>query len=112
MLFVPSPVPTHFHLGSVVRIASSLRHTPPPAVPTHIRQPPLRAQRAEIARAETRPEMLPDALPLLETVEGPRFCHTSSGVAPPRITLAANVEYFCALARATSAPPTSPGNAC
>ncbi len=59
MLFVPRPRDTHRHFGSVVFIASSVRHTPPPPAPTHIRQAPCSVQAGEIASAVTRPETLP-----------------------------------------------------
>ena len=57
MLFVPSPSLTHRQPTSVVFMASSVRHTPPPAVPTHKRHGRVTKQFGEIASAATRPEM-------------------------------------------------------
>ena len=57
MLFVPSPSLTHRQPTSSVFMASSVRHTPPPAVPTQRRHGPVARQFGEIASAATRPEM-------------------------------------------------------
>ena len=85
MLFVPRPRPIHRHFGSVVFIASSVRQTPPPAVPTHSRHPPLRAQRGEIASVETRPDTFAVApLALTSVVSGPIDVQTLPLAVVPR----------------------------
>src|SRR5688572_14009738 len=58
ILFVPRPRPIHCHFGSIVFSASSVRQTPPPAVPTQRRQRPCRSHNGEITSDETRPETL------------------------------------------------------
>ena len=73
MLFVPRPCPTHRHFGSVVVIASSVRQTPPPAVPTQSRQRPINSQRGDTSSAETRPETVSSVLPDTSVVSGPRL---------------------------------------
>src|SRR5687768_11426553 len=75
MLFVPRPCDTQRHPTSSLFIASSLRQTPPPAVPTHSRQRPSSSQVGEMASAETRPDTdseLPD-VGLCRLVSGPRL---------------------------------------
>src|SRR6187200_3043234 len=87
MLFVPRPRPIHCHFGSVVLSASSVRHTPPPAVPTHRRHRPCSSHNGEIASVETRPETLLSNAAVVErsTVSGPRLVHTGSrGSLPAR----------------------------
>ena len=75
MLFVPIPRDTQRHFGSSGCIASSVRHTPPPAAPTQRRHGPTSLHCGEIARAETRPEKF--ALPS-KLVIGPRLDQVAS----------------------------------
>src|SRR5678816_3788155 len=86
MLLVPSPWPIQRHPGSVAFIASSLRQTPPPAAPTHIRHGPSLSQAGEIASAATRPEKFPVPLaPPSFMLSGPRLVHTGPcGTVDPR----------------------------
>src|SRR5260221_6508117 len=111
MLLVPRPCPIHRHPGSSVRIASSLRHTPPPAAPTQTRQPPPIRHAGEIASAATRPEKFPDPLaPPSVVLDGPRLIH--AGPCPsmdPRYATPRNTQYFAAAARATPSGPGVPG---
>src|SRR6266540_971683 len=85
MLFVPSPCPIQRQFKSSVRMASSLRQTPPPAVPAQSRQGPLTAQIGEIASAEMRPEKLPVPLaPPADVLSGPRLVHADPCAWAPR----------------------------
>ena len=62
MLLVPSPWPIQRHPASSVFIASSLRQTPPPAVPTHSRHAPFTLARGEIASADDAAREVPEPL--------------------------------------------------
>src|ERR1044071_7462063 len=97
MLFVPSPRDTHRHLGSVGFIASSVRHTPPPAVPTHSRQAPRSWQRGEIASVDTRPETVfcSDVPGFSRLVSGPSDVQTLSPGVRPRYATPRKAQYFC-----------------
>ena len=82
MLLVPRPLPIQRHFGSVSFIASSVRQTPPPAVPTHTVHAPVALQRGEIAIVDTRPDVV-IALPAFWSVSGPRLTHGAPcGVLP------------------------------
>ena len=86
MQLVPIPCPTQRHSGSVVLMASSVRHTPPPAVPTQSRQPPLNWHCGEMARADTRPEIVSVAsVGLFSSVDGPRLVQSRALHLPGRL---------------------------
>src|SRR4029453_18502873 len=112
MLFVPSPGRTHPQFGSVWCMGSSVRQTPPPAVPTQSRQlpaPPPAPHRGDTASVLTRPEMLAFVPLLVAAVVGPSL-RQREDCPPPAIT-AANASYRAAVARTTSGLPTGAGKA-
>src|SRR5262245_14619878 len=115
MLLVPRPAPIQRHPGSVVFIASSVRHTPPPAVPTHSRQPRRRSQSGEIARADTRPDTLSDSIvaPEFKLVSGPSDAQIApSGCPDDRNAMPRNAQYLLVEAWMTAELPGTPGYAC
>ena len=88
--------------GSIVFIASSVRHTPPPAVPTQSRHlvPPRMPQRGEISNADTRPDTFfcADEFGLCSVVSGPSEVQTRPLGVRPVYAMPRNAQYFCALA--------------
>ena len=59
-------------------MALSVRHTPPPAVPTQRRHGPFTTHAGEMASAATRPEKLPVPLaPPSVVLSGPRLDHAA-----------------------------------
>src|SRR4051812_9056883 len=110
MLLVPRPCPIQRQPRSSGCMASSERHTPPPAVPTHNRHGPWSAHVGAMARAETRPEKLPEPLaPPSVVLEGPRLAQAAPFACVPRYATPRNTQYLAADARATSSDPGRPG---
>src|SRR5579862_6180225 len=111
MQLVPRPCPTHRHWGSVGAMASSVRHTPPPAVPTQSRQPPLSWHWGEIARADTRPETVSVAsVGLFSLVNGPRLVQAALCTWPDALRARPwKTQYLLAEAWSTGRLAGSPG---
>src|SRR5262249_29195311 len=112
MLLVPSPWPIQRHCGSSGLIASSVRHTPPPAAPAQSRHGPFTSHAGEIASAAMRPEKLPVPLaPPAVVLIGPRLAHAGPCACCPRYATPRNTQYLLDEARATASEPGSPGYA-